>query len=341
MIRPISPTPFLGSTLIISFMVLLGCQASPTSRTEPTVKVRSAHGTWIDEQFQTAILNIGLEKLGYQPETPKEIDYSAIYISVANGDLDYSPSNYELNHKEFFDNAGGSEKMERVGVLVSGTFQSYYLDKKTAEQYNITNIQQLKEPKLAKLFDSDGNGKANLIGCNPGWGCELIIEHHMAAYDLRETVEHNRGRYDALIADTITRYQQGERVLYYAYYPSWVSAILKPTIDVIRLTVPFTDLPEELKNVTAAETSIAGKNYGFPVNNQRVFANKKFLAANPVAKRWFELVKIPVEDMSTESLRLREGEDRPEDIRRHAQEWIENNQALVDGWLAEARKATP
>ncbi len=29
---------------------------------------------------------------------------------------------------------------------------------KTAEKYKITNVEQLKDPKIAKLFDSNGNG---------------------------------------------------------------------------------------------------------------------------------------------------------------------------------------
>ncbi len=33
---------------------------------------------------------------------------------------------------------------------------------KTAEKYKITNVEQLKDPKIAKLFDSNGNGKADL-----------------------------------------------------------------------------------------------------------------------------------------------------------------------------------
>ena len=33
--------------------------------------------------------------------------------------------------------------------------QRYQIYKKTADKYKITNIQQLKYPEIAKLFDSD------------------------------------------------------------------------------------------------------------------------------------------------------------------------------------------
>ncbi|AOY82678.1 glycine betaine/L-proline ABC transporter substrate-binding protein ProX [Moorena producens JHB] len=326
----------LGMTLIACLMGSIACESTSSGK---TTKVRSAHSNWIEEQFQTEIVNIGLEKLGYEIDKPKEIDYPIIYVSVANGDLDYSTINYEKSHIEFFENAGGSKKLERVGVLTPDGVQGYQIDKKTAEKYNITNLQQFKDPKIAKLFDTDGNGKANLIGCNPGWFCEVVIDHHLKAYGLEDTVEHIRGQYIVLLADVMTRYKQGESVMYYTYQPHWISTILKPDQDIIWLEVPFTSLPESQKDLTEKDTSVDGKNLGFTVDRQRIVANKKFLAANPVAKRWFELVQIPAEDINVESLKIKEGESSPEDIRRHAKEWVEKNQELFDNWIEQAKKA--
>jgi glycine betaine/proline transport system substrate-binding protein len=59
---------------------------------------------------------------------------------------------------------------------------------KTAEQYHIKSIDQLKDPKIAKLFDTNGDGKADLTGCTPGWGCEAVINHQIDAYGLSKTV---------------------------------------------------------------------------------------------------------------------------------------------------------
>lgn len=327
----------LEITLTTLLIGLIACQSNLSVK---KTRVRAAHSNWIEEHFQTEIVNIGLEKLGYQIEKPKEIDYPAIYLSVANGDLDYSVIGAEKAHQGYFNNAGGEKKLEGVGVLTPDVIQGYQIDKKTADKYNITNLGQLKDPKIAQLFDSDGNGKANLIGCNPGWFCERIIDHQIKAYGLEDTVEHNRGQYIILLADVISRYQQGKSVLYYAYNPHWISTVLKPDKDIIWLEVPFTSLPESQQNITVKDTTIEGKNLGFAVDRLRIFANKEFLTANPVVKRWFELVQIPAEDMNVESLYIKDGEDSPEDIRRHAKEWVENNQELFDSWLEEAKKAS-
>lgn len=54
----------------------------------------------------------------------------------------------------------GDKKFYREGVFVNGAAQGYLIDKKTADQYKITNIAQLKDPKIAKLFDTNGDGKS-------------------------------------------------------------------------------------------------------------------------------------------------------------------------------------
>jgi len=319
---------------------LTACQSTSSDNVESEaspVTLRTAHSSWIEEHFQTEIVKIGLEKLGYQVETPREIEYPALYISVANGDLDYSVVYYNPGHEQFFDNAGGTEKLTGVGLLTPNGVQGYQIDKKTADKYNITNLEQLKDPKIAKLFDSDGDGKANLVGCNAGWACELNIDHHLEAYGLEDTVEHDRGQYTALLANSIARYQQGEPIIIYAYNPHWIGATLKPGEDVIWLEVSFTSLPEKLGDIKEEDTSVNGKNRGFPKTDQRILANKKFLAANPTAKRWFELVQIPAKDINQESLLIKEGENKPEDIRRHAEEWVTNNQELFDSWIQKAR----
>ena len=154
---------------------------------------------------------------------------------------------------------------------------------------------------------------------------------------MKDTVEQDRGQYIPLLANSITRYKEGESVFFYAYNPHWIGAVLKLDQDVVWLEVPFTSLPEKMGNLKADETSTNSKNLGFPKTQQSIVANKKFLAANPIANRWFELVQIPAEDINQESLRIQEGEKKPEDIRRHAQEWVTNNQELFDSWIEEIK----
>ena len=300
-------------------------------------EIKSAHSSLLEERFQTEIVNMALRKLGYETPEPQQIEYTTMHIALGNGELDYTPVHWEKGHNTFFEKGGGDEKLERVGLISANLVQGYQIDKKTADKYTITNIAQLKDPKIAKLFDSDGDGKANLTGCNAGWGCELAVDHHLKAYELEDTVEHDKGTYSALIADTITRYKQGEPVLYYTWTPYWMASELKVDEDVVWLEVPFTSLPAG--NFTEKDTTAFGKNLGFIIDDIRILANQEFLSENPGVKRLFEQIKIPVDDINQQNELLKNGEKSLEDIRRHAREWIKKNQAEFDGWVAEAKKA--
>ena len=79
------PLKIILGAIITSFLIIVAsCQQVPTSQ---NIIIRSAYNTgWVEELFQTEIVNIGLEKLGYKVEKPKQSDYPIIYVSVANGD---------------------------------------------------------------------------------------------------------------------------------------------------------------------------------------------------------------------------------------------------------------
>ncbi len=283
--------------------------------------------------FFHLVVQIGLERLGYTVEEHAQAEFPALHLAVANGDVDYSANHWTPLHDAFFEQAGGDERMSRVGTLVEDAEQGYLIDKATAEANGITSIEQLKDPELAKLFDSDGDGLANLAGCDPGWGCERVIEHHLDAYGLRDTVEHDQGVYFAIIANAIERYRESKPILYYTWTPLWVGNVLVPGEDSTWLTVPFPTVPEGTGSVESVSET------GFQVNDITVIANNEFLAENPAAKRLFELVTIPLADVNAENKLLYEGEDSPEELRRHAEDWVEANQALFDGWIEEALQA--
>lgn len=289
------------------------------------------------ENFQTIIVIKALEELGYNVKPVQHAKYPALHVATANGDVTFIADHWNPLHKAFFEKAGGADKLSRTGAYIPNCAQGYLIDKKTAEEHGITNIGQLKDPEIAKLFDDNGDGKADLAGCPPGWGCERVIEHHLNAYDLRDTVTHNQGEYSAVIADTISRYREGKPILYYTWTPYWVSGVLVPGKDVVWMEVPFSSLPD---NRDVDTTLPNGKNYGFEINKQNIVANKKFVENNPAAAKLFEVMQVPPNHVSAQNLKMREqGEGTWEASVRHAESWIEANRKQFDRWLEQARAA--
>ena len=301
------------------------------------ITVQPIQSTIAEETFQTLIVNKAMQALGYTVETTKEVSYNVAYTAIAAGDATYLADNWNPLHKDKYAAAGGDEKFYRKGEYVKGAGQGYLIDKKTADKYNITNIAQLKDPEIAKLFDANGDGTADLTGCNPGWGCEAVIEHQLDTFGLRQTVDHNQGNYSAIIADTIARYNKGGSIFYYTWTPYWVSGVMVPGKDVVWLEVPYSALPGERKDVDTTLSN--GKNYGFQMNSMHIVANKKFTDANPAAAKLFAIMKLNINDISAENGMMAKGANTLKDINAHADGWIKAHQKQFDAWIETAKKA--
>lgn len=325
--------------LLAATALAFGLVGTATAESMPGkgIEIQPLKSSIAEETFQTELVMKALEALGYTVKPIKEVEYPTAHIAIANGDATFMADHWNPMHADFYKNAGGDAKLSRKGVYSDNAAQGYLIDKKTADQYKITNIGQFKDPKIAKLFDADGDGKADLTGCNPGWGCEAVIEHQLTAFKLRDTVTHQQGSYSALIADTITRYKAGKPVFYYTWTPYWVSAQLKPGTDVVWLEVPFSSLPGEQAKLDTKLSN--GKNYGFVVNKQQIVANKAFVEKNPAAGKLFEVMKLSISDINAQNNRMAQGENTATDITRHTEGWIKAHQKTFDQWLTQARAA--
>ena len=323
--------------LAAAFTTLASVQVSAADLPGKGITVKPVQSTITEETFQTLLVSRALEKLGYTVEDPSEVDYNVAYTSIAAGDTTFIATNWQPLHDDMYKAAGGDARFYRQGTYVQGAAQGYLIDKKTAEKYHITRLDQLKDPKLARLFDTNGDGKADLTGCTPGWGCEAVINHQIKAYGLSNEVEHNQGNYSAMIADTITRFKEGKPVLYYTWTPYWVSDVLVPGRDVVWLQVPFSSMPGAQKDVDTKLPN--GANYGFPVNTMHIVANKAWAAKNPAAATLFAEMKLPIADINAQNSRMHQGQSSEADINAHVDGWIKAHQAQFDGWVKDALAA--
>lgn len=294
------------------------------------VEVSPIKGSPANAWFQHMVVQQGLEALGYDVQETLEADFPAVHLAVGSGDADYTFNHWKPLHNNFFDKSGGESLMTRVNAAIKGAGQGYFIDRKTAEAHKITNIGQMNDRAIAALFDADGDGKANLSGCNPGWGCELAIEDHLDKFKLRDAVQHDQGSYFAIMADTITRYNEGGSIFYYTWTPNWISDVLVPGKDVVQIGVP---------QIEGSTTAQGNSDPGFAVNDVYIVANNDFLKNNPAAARFFELVDIPIGAVNAAQVKLRDGENTLEDFRRHASDWIAANRAQFDSWVADAAAA--
>ena len=337
-----TPISILG---VLVTVLVLGLGARPGAgqsdhETLDDPRVRMARATWDTGWFQAEVYKLLLERLGYRVEGPVTMENREFYHAVATGEVDLWVNGWFPTHDRHLE-AG---LVETVGTQVdAGALQGYFVDTATAEAHGITNLGDLADPGIAALFDLDGNGKADLIGCQAGWTCGEIIEHHLQSFRLTATVEQVQGEYSPLVSETIARHRAGQPVLYYTWTPNWTVGELVPGRDVVWLETPFASLPPDQESFLD-RTSIPGIpgcandpcQVGWPPNDIRAVANSGFLKHNPAVRKLLEQVVIPLEDISAQNARMVEDEGDPEDISRHAEDWVLANEPLVSEWIHRA-----
>ena len=116
--------------------------------------VSPARPNWDSFWFGQRIVDIGMEQLGYKVEAPKTLAPTAIFASLANGDLHYTADTILPNHSEMY--AKTANDVIAVGPLMDpGTMQGYMVDKKTAEAHNIRYLEDFANPKIAAFPDAN------------------------------------------------------------------------------------------------------------------------------------------------------------------------------------------
>jgi len=299
-------------------------------------KIDMARPTWNTGWFQAEVYKQMFEKLGYDVGQLQTLDNPVFYRAVGNGDVDLWVNAWfpfaEVYEDAFKDGA------RKIGYVAKGVaMQGYLVDKASAEKFGITNINDFKKPEIREAFDANGDGKADLVACPPGWSCELRIAEHLDTLDLRDHINPIKAGYTSAMADALGRYKAGEPILFYTWTPNWTVGVLKPGEDVVWIEMP--DATEETTHSGIKGCVNDPCALGWEANDIRPLANNDFLAANPAVETLLKEARIPIADIFAQNARMNDGEDKPADIARHASEWIAANAERVNGWLDKAGAA--
>ena len=309
------------------------------------VSVRMARANWSTGYMQAAIYRTLLQELGYEVSDPAEAELApaTFYPALGEGEYDLWVNGWFPIHTTLIAEAGVEDVVSPIGEeIVAGGLQGFIVDKATAEANGITMLDDIGDnPDIAALFDVDGNGKADLMGCNDGWGCQVVINDTIAQNGWEDTIEQVSAEHAALFADSVGRFNRGESILQYIWTPGAFTAELVPGKDVIWVSLS-NPLASQVGAAALPEDQCPGQpcEMGFVAADIRVVATNEFLSANPAAAKLFELVTIPVIDIALQNLAYGGGANTEADVQEAAEDWIAANQATVDGWLAEARAAS-
>lgn len=330
------------------------------------IDVTMARADWSTGYFQAELYKLLMEELGYTVSEPSELELgpSLAYLAMADGDFDFWVNSWYPGHAGWLEAemTDGSLVGDHVSILgeemLAGGLQGYLIDKATADEFGITHLDQLNDdPEITALFDSNGDGVAEILGCQESWTCDNIIESQIA-FSGWENVEQSIAGYDANVAEAIARVEEGEPMVIYTWTPSAYVTQLIPGENVYWLAVeeviddsnPLGEEGGTEWDQTPGQAAIPAEQcpaaadadtcqLGWIAADIQVTANNEFIEANPAAAELFRQVKLSVLEVSQANVEQDAGCDTVECIRGLAETWIEENRDTVDTWMEAALAA--
>ena len=289
-------------------------------------EIKMGKADWDTGYFQAEIYKQALEKMGYKVSGPTVMKPQVFYVAAAAGDVDLWVNGWFGTHDGYIAESKG--KVKAVGtVMEKGGLQGYLIDKKTADKFGIKSVLDIK--KHAKQFDSNNDGKADMVSCPPGWGCEKVIAKHFDELGLGDYINRVQADYSASMADIISKYKNGKSVLFYTWTPNWTVGTLKLGEDIVWIDVPYSGT----KSVSVPNATKSKINMGFGADDIRPAANVDFLKANPKVEKMLKKASIPLADIAAQNLLMNKGEKSERAIKKHADAWIKANQSKFDSWI--------
>lgn len=328
----------LRTACLVAALLMIPPNLSAQQQSEKET-VRIARATWDTGWFQTEVFRQLLQEMGYSVTPAETMTAEAFYKSAANGKTDVWVNGWFPLHEPLLRQYNDQNSLETVGYEVEkGALQGYLIDRRSSESLGIESLEQLRDPQLAEHFDSDGDGRADLIGCNADWSCHTRINEHIEALNLGETVKQVYGDYNPMARNAIESMREGRPLLLYTWTPNWTLGEVEQGEEVQWLHVPVSGQQQINKLEGAARNPV---NLGYDLNDIRVVANNDFLQSHPDIRSLFEQLSIPLEDIQRQNARMAGGEGSQEEIRDHARQWIKDHETELRQILLEAGVANP
>lgn len=250
-------------------------------------------------------------------------------MDQGKGDIDVHPDVWLPNQESFTKKyVDGAKTVQLSGNPYEGN-QGFCVPKKFGEDNKITDIADLGRPDVAKLMDSDGNGKGEMWIGAPGWASANVNQVKVRDYNLMEFIEPVRAEEAVKTARIKDAVAKGEGYAFYCYKPHAVWYMF----DVTMLTEPKFDA-ENYKMVQPSdspdwftESKVATKD---ALKNVQIAWSKSLNDRSPAIAEFFERFALDADDVSGFAHEISGKKREPAEV---AKEWIEKNPKRVDAWL--------
>lgn len=249
---------------------------------------------WPGVTVKSEVVRIILEDAGYEVEL-NSLDAGVVYAQMAEGELDVCLAGWlPVTHEAYWDEYG--DQLEKVNINIDTTWLGIAVPTYVYDS-GVTSIYDLQE--YASEFDN------RIVGIEPGAGISNSAENAKDVYGL-DDIEVLFSSTPSMMAEVDSLTEKGDWVAFTIWEPHSAFAMF----DIQKL-----DDPEGIFGGGDVVYTIARN--GFAEDFPEVYAFlQKFEVDPDVQSEWI----LQYSDLN-----------RPAD--EVAQEWVDNNQELIDEWI--------
>lgn len=195
-------------------------------------------------------------------------------------------------------------------------------------QDRVKHIDDLLNPEIAAMFDTDGNGKGEYWAGDPGWKSTKMWQVKFKSYGLSELWE------PSIIPDATFKGQlkaaidKEAPILFYYWTPEWIHA----AYDLLKLEEPAHTQGCQDKVDLDAEDWLEKSEIKCANAEALVYVaySKSLEERNPPVAKFLSQIKLDAAMVNGWILQIGRDELDPRDV---AEEWIAENKATVDQWI--------
>ncbi len=249
-------------------------------------------------------------------------------MDQGKGDIDVHPDVWLPNQQTFTDKyVDGAGTVALSSNYYEGK-QSFCVSKAFSEANNVTSIFDLARPEIAKLMDSDGNGKGEIWIGAPGWASANVNEVKVRDYGLMPFMEPIRADQAVMTARVGDSVKKNEGYAFYCYSPHaiWFQH------DIVRLEEPAFD-PEKYIALQPSDDPDWFKKSKVMTEDAlkkvQIAYSKSLAERSPAIADLLANIALDGDVVSSFAFEIEGGKD-PADV---AKEWVAANSDRVDSWL--------
>lgn len=284
---------------------------------------------WPSVQATAHVLKVALENnLGIEVELQNGSN-TDVFDAMDAGTMHVHPEAWlpNLDHlRRKYVIAKKSIKMHPSGA--TGT-QGTCVTKGTAERTGIKELKQLRDPEMAKKFDTNGDGKGEIWIGAEGWGSTPIERIRARSYGYDRTMALRVMEESDALADVDDAVKQDKDIVFFCYTPHHMFAahdlvvLEEPAYDPQKwIIVPPSDTPGWLEKSSAA--------VAWDTAHLHVSYASSLEQSQPKAAAMLSKVSLSTDTLTAMTFALAVEKQKPAEF---AAKWVEQNKTIVDSWF--------